>query len=267
MQIENREIAAKRVLKKLIKLHYHAHSGHIASALSCLNIIFLLFSEILTKDDRFILSKGHGVTALYVVLNELGLLSDKQLATYYQDGTFLGAHLTSQVAQISSQCVFGSGSLGHGLSLAAGIALAKKLKQQDGLVYTLLSDGDCNEGSTWEAAAFIAQHCLNNIITIIDANKLQGFGHTDEVLTQRRLAEKWQAFGFEVIEIINGNNMVEISDAMSKIASRREKPLLFLAHTIKGAGISFMENKLEWHYLPMGPNDYQQALAEIDKNA
>ena len=214
--------------------------------------------------DHFILSKGHAASALYTVLAKSGRLSEQHLETYYKDGTLLAAH---PPAGKLNGITFGTGSLGHGLSLAAGIALSARFSRKKFLVYCVLSDGDCNEGSTWEAALFAGHHYLSNLTIIIDNNEMQALGKTKEVLDLEPLKEKWASFNFEVVLAKNGNSFSDLHKAFSELDSRQSnKPKCIIAKTKLGHGISYMEDHLEWHYLPMNDEQYKIAKEEI-KNA
>ena len=250
-----------KILFQILSKFKQANAGHIGSALSCLDILYYLYFDEMNENDEFILSKGHAALALYCVLYAKEIINEDQLKTFYQDGTVLAAHppFSGKLAGVK----FGSGSLGHGLSLATGLALAAKLKKNAKRIFCLLSDGDCNEGSTWEAALFAAHHQFKNLFAIIDHNKIQGFGKTNEILDLSSLAQKWESFGFDVIEIENGNNVEKIANGFVEIKKLSgTKPKCIILHTTKGNGISFMENKLEWHYLPMNDKQYEQALIE-----
>ncbi len=250
----------------LLELHMTAHSGHIGSSLSCLDILIYLYFQRMSEEDKFILSKGHAAASLYTVLNKYGKISDEQLKTYYQDGTFLAAHPPCGDDKVDG-VIFGTGSLGHGLSLAAGLALSTKFSKKNFKVYCVISDGDCNEGSTWEAIMFAAHHKLNNLVVIIDNNGLQGFGRSDEVIKMMPFKEKIQAFGFDVVEAKNGNDFADLDKAFAEIDKNgSDKPKCIVARTTKGSGVSYMEDKLEWHYLPMDDDQYQTAIKEVRSN-
>lgn len=257
----------KDCLEQILRLHMKAQSGHIGSSLSCLDILVYLFFSQMKPVDKFILSKGHAAASLYTVLAKAGYITKKLLDTYYQDGTYLAAHppCSGKVPGI----IFGTGSLGHGLSLATGLALATKYSKKKYLVYCVISEGDCDGGSTWEAALFAAHHQLNNLIIIVDHNKLQAFGRSEDVLSLVTLKAKFRAFNFEVFEAKDGNELRCIDETFKKMSlSKSKQPKVIIAHTVKGSGVSFMENKLEWHYLPMNDKQYQQAMKEVgEKNA
>lgn len=250
---------ALAIRKYFLEMHHRVKAGHIGTGLSAIDMLTFLHKSWLGLDDVFILSKGHGASSLYATLHHYGILSDAELATYYQDGTLLPAHpAPGAFASIPAA----TGSLGHGLSIAAGIALArKKIHRTNGRVATLLSDGECNEGSVWEAATFASHHALSNLLVLIDANGLQGFGSTQEVLDMEPMAEKWKAFGFDTREI-DGHDFEQIHDACADLDAKR--PRCVIARTAKGKGVRFMEGKMEWHYLPMTDVQYREALADLD---
>ncbi|MPR36661.1 transketolase [Salmonirosea aquatica] len=247
---------------KILSLYNQAHAGHIGCSLSCIDLMIGVMLLNKRPDDTFILSKGHAAASLYACLNYLGEISDEQLATYYLDGTSLPAHpAPGQYAGIP----FATGSLGHGLPIATGIAHAAKLRREDSYAFALLSDGETNEGTTWEAAHFAIQHKLDNLFMYVDKNGLQGFGTTSEVLGDTADAAKWQAIGFETIEI-DGHSIAEINETLHTLKNRKNGlPKAIIAHTVKGKGVSYMENKLEWHYLPMNPEQYEMAQKEIQE--
>ena len=255
------EITKRDCLLKVLSLYKKANAGHIGSSLSCLDLLVYLFFKKLQPADKFILSKGHAALALYVVLSKAGYFPDAELETYYQDGTMLAAHppCSGQLNGI----VFGTGSLGHGLSLATGIAFSNKFSGKHFNTYCILSDGDCNEGSTWEAAMFASHHKLKNLVVIVDNNGLQGFGKTADVISMEPLVQKWQSFNFDVAVAANGNDEKSIDEAFGSLDLTSEKPKIIIARTVKGSGVSYMENKMEWHYLPMSDDQYRMAMDEI----
>lgn len=256
----------QETLTDLIKLYKASGAGHIGSSLSCLDILIYLYFGVMDKKDKFILSKGHAAAALYTVLNKYGSISDKELKTYYGEGTLFAAHPPCGENKVKG-IIFGTGSLGHGLSLSTGLALSSKLSKKPFNVFCVLSDGDCNEGSTWEAVMFAAQHKLKNLTVIVDNNNLQAFGRTNEVINMEPLKKKWEAFNFEVVEAKNGNDFESLDKAYEKLKKiNSDKPKCIIARTTKGSGISFMEDKLEWHYLPLTEEQYQTAIEEIGGN-
>ncbi len=253
---------AKKIRVQLIQMHYKANSGHISSGLSCVEILAYLHKEWLTPNDCFILSKGHGASALYATLWAIGVLTDKDLATYYQDGTLLSAH---PAPLAFSAIPFATGSLGHGLPIATGIAYANQIFHENGnRTACLVSDGECNEGSTWEAALFAGHHKLENLTVIIDSNGLQGFGSTKDVLNTEPLVKKWEAFGFAVQEL-DGHDFSQLNSAFkSQIPG---KPSCLIARTHKGKGVSFMQDQMSWHYLPLTKELYEKAMSELESQS
>jgi transketolase len=245
---------------KILGLYHKANAGHIGCSLSCIDLMVAVLFLNKSQQDTFILSKGHAAAALYACLNTLGEISDEELDTFYQDGTTLPAHpAPRQYASIP----FATGSLGHGLPIATGIAHAGKLSKDGSYSFALLSDGETNEGTTWEAAHYAIQNQLDNLVMIIDKNGLQGFDYTDKVLGETASAEKWKAIGFETVEV-DGHNIVSLNQTIQELKSHKNGlPKAIIAQTVKGKGVSYMENKLEWHYLPMNPEQYQQATLEI----
>lgn len=244
---------------KILELHKMANSGHVGCSLSCIDIMISIL-KFKNDGDTFILSKGHAATALYTIMNEIGEIPDEDMETFYKDATTLPAH----PAPLKYKCIpFATGSLGHGLPLATGIAKANKLKLNDHVSYTLLSDGETNEGTTWEAAHFAAIHQLDNLMVFIDKNGLQGYGNTQDILGDTASADKWKAIGFDVIET-DGHNVGQLVEAKNKLLDNKNgKPKLIIATTIKGKGVAYMENKMEWHYLPMNDTEYLQAQEDI----
>jgi transketolase len=258
-------MTASKELARALRLHalemVHAANGsHIGSALSAADIVAVLYADILRLDpanpdwkerDRFILSKGHAAALLYAALAERGFFSKEKLKDFAQNGSSLAGHASHHVAGVE----LSTGSLGHGLGVACGMALAAQQRKEKWRVFALLGDGECNEGSVWEAMAFAAHHKLSNLTAIVDANGLQGFGTTKDVLDLAPLADKGRAFGFDVLEI-DGHDHAALKMALN---AKSEKPRLIVAATIKGKGVPFMENELVWHYRT--PNAEQLAAA------
>jgi transketolase len=244
---------------KILELHFRANSGHIGCSLSCIDLLISIL-KYKNPDDNFILSKGHAATALYTILNELGEIPDETMASFYKDGTTLPAHpAPMKYAAIP----FATGSLGHGLPLASGVAKANKLKASDAISYVLMSDGETNEGTTWEAANFAVANKLDNLLVFIDKNGLQGFGNTKDILGDTASARLWETIGFDVIEA-DGHNITALLQAKATLlAQKNGKPKLIIANTVKGKGVEYMENKMEWHYLPMNETLYAEATAKI----
>jgi transketolase len=253
------------IRKLFLKMHFDAGAGHIGSGLSCIDILTFLYGNYIQGDDKFILSKGHGASSLYATLKHFDRLSQSQFDSYYKDGTLLPAHPAPRaLAEIPAA----TGSLGHGFSIANGIAYAAQyLRNVDAThparTVVLLSDGECNEGSVWEAALFAGQHKLNSLTVIVDANGLQGFGKTTEILNLEPMREKWENFGFVVSEI-DGHDFSQLEHAFTSIEKSDKRPRCIVARTVKGKSISFMENKMEWHYLPMKEPHFKEAMAELE---
>lgn len=255
MKINNTFI--KKAKKRLLRMHYESGVGHIGGNLSCIDTMLIIFNEFLKKNDDFILSKGHAAGSLYIALWSIGKLSEKDLKTFHKNLTHLAAHPSSQSIP---DIPFSTGSLGHGLSLAAGNALANNFLKNNYKTYCLLSDGEFQEGSIWEALIFISHHRLNNVTLLIDCNKLQGFGTTSEVASMSSLRKKLESFKFNIQEI-DGHKISEIRNALNKDSSA---PKIIILNTIKGHGISFMENKMQWHYLPLDDKLYSLAIEELN---
>ena len=248
-------VAAAR--KRLLRMHYEAGVGHIGGNLSALDALLVVFHEFLGDEDHFFLSKGHAAGALYIALWSVAKLQDPELAHFHQDNTLLAGHPPAHgIAAIP----FATGSLGHGLSLAAGTALALRLKQQEGSVICLTSDGEWQEGSTWEALIFVCHHQLANLIILVDHNNLQGFGNTQEVASMSPLWTRLQGFDVD-LKIVEGHDLEAIRSAL---LPPNTKPRIVFLKTIKGYGVSFMENQMAWHYLPMTAEQYRAALQETD---
>jgi len=252
---------------------HHAKSSHVGSSLSMADILAVLYARVLRVDparpdwpdrDRFILSKGHAAAAAYAVLAECGFLPVAALDTFDQDGSALAGHITHVgVPGVDAS----TGSLGHGLGLSCGMALAgQRSDKPEGRpcrVFALLSDGECDEGSTWEAVLFAAHEGLENLCAIIDYNKIQSLGRVEEVLKLEPLADKWRAFGWAVREI-DGHSVEEIAAAFDALPLASGRPSCLVAHTVKGKGVSFMEDRLLWHYRPPDDQELRLALAELD---
>jgi len=248
---------------------HRAKSAHVGSALSIADIVAFVYQEILRVDpgrpdwpdrDRFILSKGHGCATLYAVLAERGFFPLQWLESFYQDNSLLAGHATHDGVpgvEVST------GSLGHGLSIACGMALAGKRDQRRYRAFVVLSDGECDEGSTWEAVLFAPHHRLDNLVAIVDYNKIQSFGTVPDVLNLEPLGAKWTAFGWAVREI-DGHDASEISRVLRTVPFVPGRPSCVVAHTVKGKGVSFMENQVLWHYRPPSGEELAQALAELD---
>jgi len=239
-------------------MHYESGVGHIGGNLSCLDLLLVLHHRVLLPADQFVLSKGHSAGAYYVTLWTLGKLTEQDLSMFHKDGTRLSGHPpTSGIEEI----LFATGSLGHGFSLAAGLALAKRLKGEPGRVFCLTSDGEWNEGSCWEALIFAKHHGLKNLTLLVDLNGLQGFGSTREVADLEPLAGKFRSFGLPTLEV-DGHDPGDLERALKSHDGGLQ---VVIARTRKGCGVSFMEDRMEWHYLPMTEANYRQAVQEIEE--
>jgi len=245
-----------------------AHVGHIGCALSVVDILVTLYAGIMritsvehADRDRFLLSKGHAALALYATLFLNGGLSRQQLDTYCGDDSLLGVHPERALPGID----FTTGSLGHGLSIAAGAALAGRMHASARRAFVLLSDAELNEGSVWEAVMFAAHHRLGNLVAIVDLNGQQALGYTDDVLNLTSLSDRFRAFGWKVREV-PGHDIQALGHALS-LETGASAPLVVLAHTVFGRGVPFMERRLEWHYLPMSDDEYRGALAALSDEA
>lgn len=247
---------------KILNMYFKANAGHIGCSLSCIDLMIASLMSHKHKDEVFILSKGHAAASLYACLHELGEISDELLSTYYKEGTVLPAHpAPNKISGIP----FATGSLGHGLPIALGIAQANKILGNDETTYVLMSDGETNEGTTWEAAHYAVAKQLDNLIVMIDKNGLQGFGNTNQVLGISADATKWQAMGFEVAEC-DGHDVEALYQQIDFFKNNKnDLPKVIIANTVKGKGVSYMENRLEWHYIPMNPEQYAVATNDILK--
>lgn len=259
---------AKELRRDIITVLHRSGGSFSGGALSCADLITVLFSGFMRFNpakpdapdrDMFLLSKGHCSVALYVGLAQTGMFSKEILKEYGVDGSTLCVHPKKNAypgIDVSS------GSLGHGLPLGTGSALAARLMGCDARVFVLMGDGECNEGSVWENAAFASKQKLNNLIVIVDRNHLQGCGRDEEILDYGDLGKKFQAFGFYAINI-DGHNYGQIEWALQTAIEQQEKPSVIIAETVKGKGISFMENRVEWHYKSLSDEQYIQAMEEL----
>lgn len=232
-----------------------ANAGHVGSSLSCLEMAVFIKFSLMQPGDEFILSKGHAAALLYSILAEEGILSENDITSFYKNDTWLSAH--PPVNKIKG-IPFATGSLGHGLSLAAGFGLAGKLKKQQKKIYCITSDGELNEGSTWEAALFIAHHCLKDIVWFIDRNQLQGFGRTEDTLKLEPLDKKLESFGFQVA-IANGHDFGSLQTAFAQF--RNERPLAVICNTIKGKDLT-LQDTVDCHYLPLTEEDFKKLIQQ-----
>jgi transketolase len=237
-------------------MHYESRVGHIGGNLSALDALLVTFHEFIGERDKFVLSKGHAAGALYCALWSVGRLSDDDLRTFHGDATLLSGHPPAAgIADIA----FATGSLGHGLSLAAGTALGLRFRGSAARVFCLTSDGEWQEGSTWEGLIFAAHHRLSRLTIMIDHNNLQGFGTTGEIASMSPLWRKLRGFDVEV-EVIDGHDVEAIRAALSVVSDR---PRVIVLETVKGRGVDFMEHRMEWHYLPLSEEQFNMAIEQL----
>lgn len=266
---ETRELARK-IRAHVVRMTNRARSSHVGTSFSMAEILAVLYGPpgVLRIDpdapdhpdrDRMILSKGHGCAGLYAALAERGFFPLEWLESFYIDGARLAGHATAEgVPGIEVS----TGSLGHGLPIACGMAKAGKLDGRPYRVFALLSDGECDEGSTWEAALFAPHHGLDNLVAIVDYNKIQSLGSVSEVLDLEPFADKWRSFGWDVVEV-DGHDIAELHDALEALPLQPGRPTCVIAHTVKGKGVSFMENQVLWHYRSPVGEEYAAAMAEL----
>lgn len=255
------EETASRLRFEVIRMIGEARSCHVGSCLSVMDILVALYGSAMDRErgDRVLLSKGHAAAALYAVLAEYGYFERALLRNYLVDGTPFIAHTnTHGIAGVE----FSTGSLGHGLPVANGLALGARRRKSPRRVFAVLSEGDCQEGSTWEAALFAAQHRLDNLVCIVDHNKIQNYGRVDEVLGLSPIDQKFAAFGWAVREV-DGHDMEALVSALQAVPFETGKPSALVAHTLKGKGVSFMENTLKWHYQTPSAEEIAQAREEL----
>lgn len=256
------------IRRDILKMCHRAKSGHVGSAFSIVDILVCLYFSYLRVDprhpnkegrDRFILSKGHGCSALYVTLAYAGFFPLDRLETFIKDGSCLPGHPSSLLlAGVEAS----TGSLGHGLNIGVGLAMATKRAEASWRTIVAISDGECDEGSTWEAVLFAGHWQLNTLRCIVDYNKIQSFGLVKDVMNLEPFTEKWKAFRWNVIEV-DGHDHGSIIQALEKADAVTDKPTVIIAHTTKGKGVSFMENTIDWHYWPPSDQHLQQALQEL----
>ena len=257
-QINELTSISKEVRKDILLQIYEAQSGHPGGALSCADILTAIYFNEKQNDDKVVLSKGHASAALYAVLAEHGDIPKEELKTFRKYGSRLQGHPSSHALD---KVDVSSGSLGQGLSIANGIALANKLNKKDDYVYVILGDGEIAEGQVWEAAMSSAHYKLNHIIAFLDYNKLQIDGSNDEVMKSKPLDKKFRAFGWNVQEI-DGHDFNQIIEAIEK-AKLGRKPNMIIANTIKGKGVSFMENQVSWHGKAPNDEQYNKAIQDL----
>ena len=266
---EELELQAEKIRRRILEIIYSAKGGHIGGSLSSVEVETVLYFYVMNIDpanpqkpdrDRFILSKGHSVEALYATLEAGGFLSKEVLDTYGKYQSILAGHPTKEVPGIE----LNSGALGHGLSVGAGMSIANKMDEKSSKTFVLMGDGEQGEGSVYEAAMAAGHYKLDNLVAIIDRNNLQISGTTEEVMTLNPMRERWEAFGWEVYEV-NGHCIEELMNTFDNLDFNNKRPKLIISKTIKGNGVSFMENVLKWHHGVPDAEQYKQALEEIDE--
>ena len=263
-------LLAEKNRKRLVEVVFRAKAGHIGGDLSCLNVMTALYFDVMKNlnpqnpkaqdRDRFVLSKGHCVEALYVTLEAKGFLKSEVLDTLGQFGSILSGHPTIEVSGIEVN----SGALGHGLSIGTGMAIAAKMDKKDWKTYVLMGDGEQGEGSIYEAAMAAGKYRLDNLVAIIDRNHLQISGNTEDVMPIDSIRERWSAFGWDVVTM-NGDEMESILKTFHAIDYSNKKPHLIISETTKGKGVSFMEGIAKWHHGVLNEEQCKEAVAEIDQ--
>lgn len=268
MNIAGLEATAREIRGQLVEMSHKARTPHLGSSLSCVDILVAAYWGSLAIDpkrpdavdrDRFILSKGHAATTLYATLAEAGFFPKQLLETYAKPGSKLAEHP-------SAGCVAGvevaTGSLGHGLSLGLGMALAGRIQKQNYRIFVVMSDGECNEGSVWEAAMFAPAQKLDNVVAIVDYNKWQATGRSNEIMALHPLRQKWEAFGWSAYEV-DGHDMSALVDLLRNVPDGSGKPVAIVANTVKAKGVSFMEDDNNWHYRIPTAEEVEKAKQEI----
>ena len=262
------KIKSVKYRKKILEIIYNGGAGHTAGSLSCIDILNVLYNNVLNikpsnfnsiERNRYIQSKGHSVEALYTVLCDIGFYDGQELKTLNKFKSHFIGHPTRKIPGIEHN----TGALGHGISVAVGMSIAYKLSKKKYNVFTLLGDGELSEGSVWESFTTAKKYKLDNLVVIIDRNKLQITGHTEEVNPIEPLKDKLNSFGFSLIEI-NGNDVSELVNVFDKVPFEKEKPNLILANTCKGKGVSFIENVVKWHHKVPTEEEYELAKKELD---
>ncbi len=268
MKMSSEQLAWK-IRRHGVEMTHLSQGSHIGAILSVADIIAVLYNDIANTNpenpsmpnrDRIILSKGHAGAAIYAALAEKGFFDVEELKTHYADGSRLSGHVSHKgVPGVE----FSTGSLGHGLSVGAGMAYAAKKDKKEFRVFVILGDGECDEGSVWEAALMANHYKINNLVAIIDHNKMQSLDYCENTMSLSPFADKWKSFGWNVIDV-DGHSHEELRSAYKEAIKSEEKPTVIIANTIKGKGISFMENNILWHYrFPHKGEEYDSAVAEL----
>ncbi len=268
VEATDRQVIARRIRGRLVRMSHESRAPHLGSALSCVDLLVAAYWGFLSIDpdkpndpdrDRFILSKGHAASALYITLAERGFFSPDLLKTFGQDGGSLPE-------QMSPNCMPGieaaTGSLGHGLPLGLGMALASRMQGRSNRVCVVLSDGECNEGTVWEAALFAAAQRVERLVAIVDFNSWQATGRTDDIMGLSPLKDKFQAFGWNAMDV-DGHDPAALQDVLADFPSQPGMPTAIIAHTTKGQGVSFMQDDNNWHYRIPNADEVQAALTEL----
>jgi transketolase len=259
MIFESEKSIARNARIIALTMVHHARSAHVGSSLSLIDIAVQLFlKSTKNQNDVVLISKGHAAAGVYAVLNCLGFVPDEWISNYCTNGSKLGGHVTSTNLPFLE---LSTGSLGHALPYAVGRALGKLRLGQKGHIYVILSDGECDEGSNWEAALIAPQLKLNNLTVVIDRNRLQSLGSTEDTIALEPLSKKWEAFNWEVFEI-NGHDFTDLARVTHH--NNQTKPRVFIADTVKGKGVSFMENSVRWHYRPPNFEELVSAIKELE---
>ena len=261
---------ARRTRLRCLGMVHKGRSGHIGSMLSCAEILAVLYLRVLRNlaptdarnpgRDRLVFSKGHGGAALFATLADLGYFPEAWLDTYYQDDGKLSGHVSHHVNGVE----FSTGSLGHGLPVAAGMAMVGHRSGAEHRVFCVVSDGDCNAGSTWEAIMLAGQHGWDNLTMVVDYNRLQALGRSEDVIDLEPFDQKLRDFGWGVKVVEDGHDVDALEAALSALPAEPGKPTAVLCRTVKGKGVSFMENEFKWHYGPLTTELYGRAVAEIN---
>jgi len=249
VKLDSRSLALRRTMVQVLEA---GGRGHVGSAFSLVEIMRVLYDDVLRFDpknpkwslrDRCLLSKGQGCIALYVMLADKGFVPESELWKFCKSDGILGGHPDHKVPGVEAS----TGSLGHGFSIGVGFALNAKYEKQDYHTYVIIGDGESNEGSTWEAAMCASKHSLSNLTVLVDYNKYQSYGSTEEILDLEPIGDKWKAFGFGTVEI-DGHNVESLRSVLSELPFESNKPTAIICHTVKGKGVSYVENNMDWHH-------------------
>ncbi|WP_057914923.1 transketolase [Peribacillus muralis] len=267
--IQSLKVKATEIRMDLLKLIYEAGTGHTGGSLSNTDILTALYYKVMNIDpqnptwedrDRYVQSKGHAVESYWAILADKGFFPKEELKTFSQFNTRLIGHPNNKVPGVEMN----TGALGHGLPISVGMALAAKMDGKSYKVYTLMGDGEQAEGSVWEGAMAAAQFKLDNLVAIIDRNKLQITGSTEDVMSIEPLGDKWRSFGWEVIDV-DGNDIEQLVKVLTNTPHSNGKPTMVIAHTVKGKGVSFAENVTKWHHHVPSKEEYELAMTELSK--